>query len=131
MAGFPSGFFRRIDTDDIESALSRPFGECRGLVLCVLLVGTNATVDTDLHFPVTSPIISVLVCYFIYLLIALVMMVNEEMDQTSKSYMEELEAISDEIKDTGHRLERLYDAIETGKLELDDVVLRVKELRSK
>lgn len=28
-------------------------------------------------------------------------------------------------------LERLYDAIETGKLDLDDVVIRIRELRSR
>ncbi|MFC1952269.1 hypothetical protein ACFLV8_01350 [Chloroflexota bacterium] len=33
------------------------------------------------------------------------------------------------IDDTNHRLERLYDAIETGKLDLGDLALRIKELR--
>lgn len=31
--------------------------------------------------------------------------------------------------DTNHRLERLYDAVETGKLDLGDLALRIKELR--
>ncbi len=35
------------------------------------------------------------------------------------------------IDDTNRRLERLYDAIETGKLDLDDLALRIKELRQR
>ena len=35
------------------------------------------------------------------------------------------------IKDVNHRLERLYDAIETSKLNLDDLVVRIRELRSR
>ncbi len=35
------------------------------------------------------------------------------------------------ISDVNHRLEQLYDAIETGKLNLDDLVLRIRELRSR
>ena len=64
-------------------------------------------------------------------LVNLVRMVNEEMDSTMKSYQDELNLISDAITDVNHRLERLYDAIETGKLNLDDLVLRIRELRSR
>jgi site-specific DNA recombinase len=35
------------------------------------------------------------------------------------------------LTDINHRLERLYDAIETGKLNLDDVVIRIRELRQR
>jgi len=61
----------------------------------------------------------------------LVRMVNEEMDSAMKSYHGELGLISETIIDVSHRLERLYDAIETGKLDLDDLVLRIRELRSR
>jgi len=58
-------------------------------------------------------------------------MVNEEMDTAMQSYQNELELISGAIKDINHRLERLYDAIETGKLNLDDVVVRIRDLRQR
>ncbi len=64
-------------------------------------------------------------------LINLVRMVNEEMDSTMKSYQDEISLISGAISDVNHRLERLYDAIETGKLNLDDLVLRIRELRGR
>ncbi|MFC1869776.1 hypothetical protein ACFLYE_00725 [Chloroflexota bacterium] len=47
------------------------------------------------------------------------------------SFQAELVHISDTIEDVNHRLEHLYDAIETGKLDLDDVVIRIRELRSR
>ena len=59
----------------------------------------------------------------------LVNLVNEEMDSTSKTYQDELNALSDEIINVSHRLERLYDAIETGKIKLDDLAPRIHELR--
>ena len=64
-------------------------------------------------------------------LINLVRMVNEEMDSSMQSYQNELDLISDTITDINHRLERLYDAIETSKLNLDDVVIRIRELRQR
>jgi len=49
-----------------------------------------------------------------------------------ESHHNELDAISRSIiDDTNRRLERLYDAIETGKLDLDDLTLRIKELRQR
>jgi site-specific DNA recombinase len=62
-------------------------------------------------------------------LIDLVRVVNDEMDTAMRSYMNELELISNAIIDINHRLERLYDAIETGSLNLDDVVVRIRDLR--
>jgi len=59
----------------------------------------------------------------------LVHMVNEEMDSAMKSYQNELELIFGTITDVNNRLERLYDAIETGKLNLGDVVVRIRNLR--
>ena len=40
-----------------------------------------------------------------------------------------MDAVSDETINISHRLERLYDAIETGKLGLDDLAPRIRELR--
>lgn len=64
-------------------------------------------------------------------LINLVRMVNEEVDSTMNSYQSELGLISDAIEDVNHRLERLYDVIETGKLNLDELVPRIRELQSR
>jgi len=64
-------------------------------------------------------------------LINLVHMVNDEMDTAMRSYQNEFELISGTITDINHRLERLYDAIETGKLNLDDVVVRIRDLRQR
>ena len=64
-------------------------------------------------------------------LIDLVRMVNEEMDSAMQSYQNELVLLISAIEDINHRLERLYDAIETGKLNLDDVVVRIRELQQR
>ena len=54
---------------------------------------------------------------------------NRELDSLAQSKMIELDVIARAIDDTNHRLERLYDAVETGKLDLGDLALRIKELR--
>jgi len=54
---------------------------------------------------------------------------NNELDSLARSKSSELDVIVRAIDDTNHRLERLYDAIETGKLDLGDLALRIKELR--
>ncbi len=64
-------------------------------------------------------------------LINLVQIVNEEVDSTMNSYRDELSLITDTIDGVNHRLEHLYDAIETGKVNLDDIVVRIRELRSR
>ena len=64
-------------------------------------------------------------------LIELVQMVNEEMGSVMKTYQDELDLISDSITDVNRRLERLYDAIETGKIDLHDLVPRIHELRTR
>jgi site-specific DNA recombinase len=64
-------------------------------------------------------------------LMNLVQIVNEEIDSTMNSYQDELNLINNTIEDINHRLERLYDAFETGKLDLDDVVIRIRELRGR
>ena len=59
----------------------------------------------------------------------LVRLVNEEMDSASSEYQDELDTISGEVVDINHRLERLYDALETGKIGLEDVAPRIQQLR--
>jgi site-specific DNA recombinase len=59
----------------------------------------------------------------------LVEIVNRELDSNMSSYQAELDSISRAINDTNQRLERLYDAIETGKIGLDELTDRIRELR--
>jgi site-specific DNA recombinase len=60
-----------------------------------------------------------------------VRIVNEEMDLSLRSHQSELDAISHLTTDINQRLDHLYDAIETGKLNLEDVVLRIRELKQR
>jgi site-specific DNA recombinase len=60
-----------------------------------------------------------------------VRLVNEEMDAAASSYREQLNTILAEITDVDRRLDRLYDAIETGKLALDDLSPRIKQLKTR
>jgi len=53
------------------------------------------------------------------------------MDSASKSYQNELGLILNEMGDVNSRLERLYDAIETGKVKLDDLAPRIRQLRTR
>jgi site-specific DNA recombinase len=62
-------------------------------------------------------------------LIDIVHLVNEEMHSATQSRQNELVSLSSAIEDINHRLERLYDAIETGKLNLDDMVVRIRDLQ--
>ncbi len=62
---------------------------------------------------------------------ALARLVNEEMDSTAGNFVKELEIISEEIADAGGRLERLYDALETGKIGIEDLAPRIQQLRLK
>lgn len=61
----------------------------------------------------------------------LVRLVNEEMDAASVEYRTQLETINEEIADVGRRLDRLYDAIETGHLPNEDMAPRIRELRER
>jgi len=47
------------------------------------------------------------------------------------SYIEKLELIETELKDVNSRLVRLYGSLETGKLDLNDLAPRDKELKAK
>jgi site-specific DNA recombinase len=55
--------------------------------------------------------------------------INEEMDASLIKYRDELDVISAGITGINSRLERLYDALETGKIELDDLSPRIQHLR--
>jgi site-specific DNA recombinase len=59
----------------------------------------------------------------------LVRQVNEEMDVASVEYRERLGTILSELEDTNKRLTRLYDALETNRLGMDDLAPRIQELR--
>ncbi|MBU2009843.1 MAG: recombinase zinc beta ribbon domain-containing protein [Chloroflexi bacterium] len=61
----------------------------------------------------------------------LVRLVNEEMDAASAEYRGRLETVAAEIADVNQRLERLYDALETGKLTMDDLSPRIQQLRER
>ena len=61
----------------------------------------------------------------------LVRLVNEELDASHSIYRERLEVIDAELNDARTRLSRLYDALETGKLNLDDLAPRIKELKAR
>jgi site-specific DNA recombinase len=59
----------------------------------------------------------------------LVELVNEEMDSVALGYRENLDTIIEEIANLNRRLERLYDALETGKIGLNELAPRIQELR--
>jgi site-specific DNA recombinase len=61
----------------------------------------------------------------------LVRLVNEQMDTQAKEYRERLDTIAQEMASTSQRLDRLYDALETGKLTLEDLSPRIQELRQR
>ncbi len=51
------------------------------------------------------------------------------MDAAASQYRERLEVVEGELADVGRRLERLYDALETGMLTLKDLSPRIQHLR--
>ncbi len=61
----------------------------------------------------------------------LVHMVNEEMDSLAIEYRQRLDNVIDEIADVDRRLERLYDALETGRIQLADLAPRIQQLRQR
>ncbi len=63
-------------------------------------------------------------------LIELVRIINEEMLQAKKQEGEELESLDRQLQKHKQRLDTLYDALETRKLEIGDLAPRIKELRS-
>jgi site-specific DNA recombinase len=61
----------------------------------------------------------------------LVGLVNIELDSTRDIIKEKLDAIDTEFNDVEIRLSKLYDALETEKLSLDDLAPRIKDLRTR
>ena len=59
----------------------------------------------------------------------LVGLVNEELDTNHSEYKDRLDLIDAELTEINIRLSRNYDALETGKLALDDLAPRIKEIR--
>jgi len=59
----------------------------------------------------------------------LVKLVNEELQAASCGLRDGMDTIDAELKDVRNRLSRLYEALETGKLDLDDLAPRIKELK--
>jgi len=61
----------------------------------------------------------------------LVHLVNEEVDSSTSKHHQQLDAIFTEISRVNQRLERLYDALETGLLQLADLAPRIQRLRQR
>ncbi len=62
-------------------------------------------------------------------LIELVRLVNEDLDNEVTDSQALFESVSNELLETQRRLDRLYDAVEIGKVSMDDLAPRIKELR--
>ena len=61
----------------------------------------------------------------------LVTLVNEELQCVSYGLKDRMDVIDSELRDARVRLSRLYDALETGKLELDGLAPRIRELKAR
>jgi len=61
-------------------------------------------------------------------LVELIRLTNQEIALLASSEGEKLDYVSAQLVDTEMRLERLYDALETGKLPLDDLASRIDNL---
>ena len=59
----------------------------------------------------------------------LVYLVNEEIGAAASEHRQRLQTVVEEIADVKRRLEKLYDALETGKVSLDDLAPRIQQLR--
>ena len=55
----------------------------------------------------------------------LVMLVNEELRSASYGLKDRLDVIDAKLRDVRARLSKLYEALETGKLELNDLAPRI------
>ena len=60
----------------------------------------------------------------------LVKLTNAEINQSKGDAKEKLEGVEKQIGGIRERLHKLYDALETGKLEIDDLAPRIKALRT-
>ena len=53
------------------------------------------------------------------------------MDSLATEYRQRLDSVINEITDVDRRLERLYDALETGKIQPADLAPRIQQLRQR
>jgi site-specific DNA recombinase len=51
------------------------------------------------------------------------------MDAAASEHRQRLQTVVEEIADIKRRLEKLYDALETGTVSLDDLAPRIQQLR--
>ena len=56
----------------------------------------------------------------------LVLLVNEELDAAAHEHKDRMKVLEGELADIQRRLDRFYDALETGKLTLDDLSPRIQ-----
>jgi site-specific DNA recombinase len=56
-------------------------------------------------------------------------LVRQEFNQNADESLAEIKNIDEQLSDISHRLEHLYDAIETGKVSLDDLGPRIRALK--
>lgn len=61
----------------------------------------------------------------------IVKLVNQDMDVNSIQYQDELRVVMEDLSGTNHRLERLYDAIEIGKIPFADLAPRIHDLKTR
>jgi site-specific DNA recombinase len=60
-----------------------------------------------------------------------VRLINEDIESNCVEANQQLETIVSELSDAQSRLGKLYEAVETGKVSLDDLSPRIKELRTR
>jgi|TARA_B100000315_G_C14443373_1_gene525707 uncharacterized coiled-coil DUF342 family protein len=63
-------------------------------------------------------------------LIELGRLTNEEIGHEKDEYEERLAVIAEQLENLRGKLNKLYDALETGKPEVDDLAPRIKNLKS-
>ncbi len=59
----------------------------------------------------------------------LVKLVNEELQASSNALKEQMDVLDTELRDIRARLDRHYEALETGQLDLEDLAPRIREIR--
>lgn len=62
---------------------------------------------------------------------SIVKLVNEELMLSNKLYKEKIEAADKDLGEVELRLSKLYDALETGKLSIDELAPRIKQLKAR
>ena len=57
----------------------------------------------------------------------LVKLVNEELDSVIREQREKVEAVEEKLNEIRRRLDRLWQAVETIELEINDILPRIRE----